>query len=161
MAKTEEPWRLTFSEMVSPIEAVIEESEDARHRGGLPGSRTAGDLATVQVSRLANASILARDDGQRLLRREAAGTVLLQEGCNPVRNGFGGHAAPVVLLPRQGDASIDHLQRPVQLRPVERRAQRRVPVDDPLPGRTERRDVELIGEAATIALSVKADVLNR
>src|SRR5512138_3577863 len=30
MAKTEEPWRLTFSEMVSPIEAVIEEARNGR-----------------------------------------------------------------------------------------------------------------------------------
>src|SRR3546814_7864453 len=30
MAKSEEPWRLTFSEMVSPIEAIIEEARNGR-----------------------------------------------------------------------------------------------------------------------------------
>src|SRR3546814_16490873 len=30
MAKSEEPWRLTFSEMVSPVEAIIEEARNGR-----------------------------------------------------------------------------------------------------------------------------------
>ncbi len=79
---------------------------------------------------------------RRRLGIEALAAIALAPRLEPRPLFFGAGVAPVLLDPGQLDLAVHHLQRVLQLLPVERGAQHRMPRGQPLPGPAQRVGVE-------------------